>query len=103
MSAMIIQYRTRPEAAAENRRLVEAVLRDAAKAEGIQYAAFQYEDGVTFVHIVATNAGAKLEQLTSFAEFRRDLESRVEPGSHTATKVDVLGLAVRGSQAVRAT
>jgi hypothetical protein len=95
MSATIIQYRTRPEAAAENRRLVEAVLRDAVRVEGIQYAAFQHEDGVTFVHIVARNAGEKLEQLTSFAEFRSDLESRVEPGSRTATEVDVLGLAVR--------
>jgi hypothetical protein len=102
MSATIIQYRTRPEAAAENRRLVEAVLRDAAQVEGIQYAAFQHEDGVTFVHIIARNAGEKLEQLTSFAEFRLELESRVEPGSRTATEVDVLGLAVRSTRAVPA-
>jgi hypothetical protein len=95
MSAMIIQYRTHPEAAAENRRLVEAVLRDAAREEGIRYAAFQHEDGVTFVHIVTENAGGKLDRLPAFAEFRRGLESRTEPGSRTATRVDVLGLAVR--------
>ncbi len=95
MSAMIIQYRTHPEAAAENRRLVEAVLRAAAREDGIQYAAFQHEDGVTFVHVVAGNAGGKLERLPEFAEFRRGLESRTEPGSRTATRVDALGPAVR--------
>jgi hypothetical protein len=97
MSAMIIQYRTRPEAAAENRRLVEAVLRDAAKVGGIQYAAFAHEDEATFVHIVAQNAGEKLEQLPSFAEFQLDLESRVVPGSRSLTRVDVLGLAVQST------
>ncbi|HVV11771.1 hypothetical protein [Amycolatopsis sp.] len=95
MSATIIQYRTRPEAAAENRRLVEAVLREAAQAGGIQYAAFQ--DGVNFVHIVAQHAEDKLQQLGAFAEFRLDLDARVEPGSRTARKVEVLGLAVQSS------
>jgi hypothetical protein len=33
MNAMIIQYRTRPEAAADNRRLVEAVLRAATRGQ----------------------------------------------------------------------
>ena len=93
MSAKIIQYRTHPEAAAENRRLVQAVLREAAQVDGIQYAAFQQEDGVTFVHIVAQGSD-QLTQLASFTEFQRDFGSRVEPGSTTATQVDVLGLAV---------
>jgi hypothetical protein len=94
---MIIQYRTRPEAAAGNRHLVEAVLREAAQVEGIRYAAFQHGDGVTFVHVVSENSGPELERLASFAEFRRELDSRMEPGSRTVTEVDVLGLAVRGT------
>ncbi|TDQ00281.1 hypothetical protein [Labedaea rhizosphaerae] len=93
MSAKIIQYRTRREAAAENRRLVEAVLREAAQVADIQYAAFQQDDGVTFVHIVSQGS-AQLTGLASFAEFQRDFDSRVEPGSRTTTTVDVLGLAV---------
>lgn len=96
MSAMIIQYRTRPEAADENRRLVEAVIREAAEEDGIRYSAFQHEDGVTFVHVVTENADGKLARLPAFAEFRLELESRIEPGSRTATPVDVIGKDVIG-------
>lgn len=92
MSAKIIQYRTHRESAAENRRLVEAVLREAAQVEGIQYAAFQLDDGVTFVHIV-TQGSEQLERLASFAEFRKGVESRAEPGSRTSAEVEVLGMA----------
>jgi hypothetical protein len=101
VSAKIIQYRTRPAAAAENRRLVEAVLREAAQVPGIRYAAFHHDDGVTFVHIV-TEGSAQLTALASFAEFQRDFESRVEPGSRTTTTADVLGLAVSPTPAAAA-
>lgn len=93
MSAVLIRYRTRPESAAENRSLVEAVLREAAETSGVRYSAFQEEDGVTFVHLVVRNDGGKLEQLPSFRRFREDLASRVEPGSRTATTLNVLGSA----------
>jgi hypothetical protein len=99
MSATIIQYRTHPHAAAENRRLVEAVVKDATEVGGIRYTAYQQADGVTFVHIAGAN-GEKLQDLSSFAAFQRDLESRVEPGSRTVTKVDTIGLAAQDRPSV---
>jgi hypothetical protein len=94
MSATIIQYQTHPHAAEENRRLIEAVIKDATDFGGIRYAAYQQADGVTFVHIAGANAD-KLQDLSSFAAFRSDLESRVVPGSRTVTKVDTIGSAAQ--------
>jgi hypothetical protein len=78
--ATIIRYETRPEAADENRRLVERVFRELGEAapDGLRYAAFRLSDGVTFVHVVATEGGADpLSALPAFAEFQRGASDRM--------------------------
>jgi hypothetical protein len=80
---VVVRYKTRPEAADENQRLVEQVFAQLATEDpgGLRYATFRLGDGVTFVH-VATQAGEAnpLAKTSAFAEFQRDIASRcVEP------------------------
>ncbi len=76
---VIVRYRTRPEAADENARLVEAVYGSLAELAptGFQYTTYRLDDGATFVH-VADFAGPDnpLAALPAFAEFQRDLAQR---------------------------
>ena len=50
---LIIRYRTRPEAAEENSRLVDAVFASLAEIKPVDfsYTAYRLADGVSFVHI----------------------------------------------------
>ena len=78
---VIVRYRTRPDAAAENARLVEGVY--AALAElrpaDFRYTTYRLQDGVTFVHVARHGDGANpLPDLPEFAEFQRELQSRCD-------------------------
>jgi hypothetical protein len=66
----MVRYRVRPEAVAENERLVRAVYDELAEAspDGFHYGTFKLDDGVSFVHI-ATQAGDE-SPLGSNAAFR---------------------------------
>ncbi|MBF5000397.1 hypothetical protein IRT45_24955 [Nocardia sp. BSTN01] len=98
MNARVIQYRTHPEAAEENRRLIEDVVREVGQAgPGLRYAAFVLEDGVTFVHFAALDDPDRLASISAFGVFREHLEDRVVPGSRTETKLDVIGFSVKNS------
>jgi len=89
---VIVTYRTRPQAAGENARLIEDVFAALAAAApaGLAYAAYRLADSVTFVH-VATLAGPgnPLAALPAFAEFQRELAARCEepPAPSDATLV----------------
>jgi hypothetical protein len=76
---VIVRYRTRPEAADENSRLVAAVFASLAEArpEGFAYTTYRLADGVTFVHVARFDGPENpLVSLPAFAEFQRDLASR---------------------------
>jgi hypothetical protein len=79
MCTAVIRYRTKPEAADENQRLIENVFAELAlKAPaGLRYSSFRLDDGVTFLHI-ATGDG--LPELPAFQEFQRDLADRLAAG-----------------------
>ncbi|MFI5101530.1 MAG: hypothetical protein ACHQE5_13615 [Actinomycetes bacterium] len=76
---VIVRYRTRPEAADENARLVQAVFGSLAELAptGFRYTTYRLGDGTTFVH-VADFAGPDnpLADLPEFAEFQRELAQR---------------------------
>jgi hypothetical protein len=82
----IIQYRTKPDQAQENQRLIEAVMTAlaAVRPAGLEYTAYRCEDGVTFVHVVRGNAGA-LAELPAFQEFQSGSADRIEQGPHRTT------------------
>lgn len=80
-STAIVRYATRPEAADENQRLIEAVLAelDATKPEGVSYSAFRLADGVTFVHVAVFDSEANpLAELKSFKEFASTIAQRCD-------------------------
>jgi hypothetical protein len=82
-SHVVVRYRTRPEAADENSRLVEAVFASLAEAalQDFAYSTFRLADGVTFLHVARQgDGGSPLASLPAFVEFQRELASRcVEP------------------------
>jgi hypothetical protein len=90
---LIIRYRTRPEAADENSRLVQAVFASLAeiKPNGFAYRTYRLADGVSFVHLAHIDGAENpLAALPAFAEFQRDLARRcVEPP--TPTEATVVG------------
>jgi len=88
----VIRYRTTPEAADENARLVAAVYAALAEArpDDLEYATYRLEDGVTFVHVAKLpDESNPLASIPAFAEFQREIESRCveQPSPQRATVV----------------
>ena len=54
MKATVVRYQAKPERAAENQQLIEALFTEleARQPEGFTYKVFRLEDGVNFVHVV---------------------------------------------------
>ena len=54
MKATVVRYQAKPERAAENQQLIEAVFAELAQRqpEGFTYKVFRLEDGVSFLHVV---------------------------------------------------
>lgn len=80
MSTHIIRYTTKPDRAEENQQLVEAVFEQlqAEQPEGLHYATFRLEDGVSFVHIVSYDDDESdlLSPLSAFQAFQKDAADR---------------------------
>jgi quinol monooxygenase YgiN len=80
MSKVIVRYRVKPECAEENERLVRAVYEELQQrgVEGLSYATFRLEDGLSFVHIASvTDAAANpLVEVEAFREFQKDIAER---------------------------
>lgn len=93
MGTAVIRYRTTPEAADENQRLIEAVFAELATAApaGLRYTAVRLADGVTFEHFVMNadeGAGDGLTALAAFQAFQRGLSDRLAgPVERTAATV----------------
>jgi hypothetical protein len=83
MTVKIITYKTKPESAEENARLVEAVYTELAreKPEGIKYATFRLDDGVSFVHVALLDGEVNpLSKSVAFGEFQSEIGSRLAEG-----------------------
>ena len=83
MNQVIVQYRVKPDRAAENVELVRAVYDELerTKPEGLRYATFQLDDGVSFVHVAVNDSGLErspLTELAAFQEFQREIADRCE-------------------------
>jgi hypothetical protein len=83
MKRTLVRYKTKPEKAQENERLIEDVFRElrAKSPEGIRYLAVKLGDGSSFVHFVSYEDGAStLHTLEAFRAFVSGAKERcVEP------------------------
>jgi hypothetical protein len=82
MGTIVIRYRAKPDQAAENRRLVEAVFEElnAIEPAGLRYATYRLADD-TFLHIAEVTADPNpLSGLAAFARFQEAIGERCEPG-----------------------
>jgi hypothetical protein len=89
---VVVRYRTRPEAADENVRLVQQVYAEleAIEPSGFRYATYRLADGVSFVHVAQHEDDQNpLPTLPAFAEFQRELARRCDqqPEPSAATVV----------------
>jgi hypothetical protein len=92
MYQRLIRYRTKPEQADANARLVEAVYAELHRTspEGVSYATFRLDDQVTFVHLVRVQAEPNpLLAVRAFGEFTGGIAGRVEQGPVTDNLTEV--------------
>jgi hypothetical protein len=83
MPTVVVRYRTKPERADENQRLVEKVFAelDEINATGFAYASFRLEDGTSFVHVVVEEDGpssVSLNDVPAFQEFTAGIADRCD-------------------------
>jgi hypothetical protein len=79
----VIRYRTKPECADENERLIRNVFAELAdvQPEGLHYASFRLDDGVSFLHVAVIDGEVNpLQTSNAFAEFQSNIKHRVEEG-----------------------
>ena len=95
MKATVVRYQAKPERAAENQALIEAVFAelDEREPEGFTYKVFRLEDGVSFIHVVIEHdidEPDSLQEVPAFQTFVADIADRcvVPP---VATRATIVG------------
>jgi hypothetical protein len=82
MKNVVVRYRTKPDRAGENQRLIENVFDELRRSDpgGICYATFRLADGVSFVHVASLEIDDvnPLAQTAAFAEFQRGIAERCD-------------------------
>jgi len=81
---VVVRYRVRPEAVAENERLIRQVFAQLAREQlpGVRYQTVKLADGVSFEHVASHDGEGPnpLTQLAAFREFAGGIRERcVEP------------------------
>jgi hypothetical protein len=85
MRQVMVRYTVKPERAAENEQLVRAVYEELARTEpdGLRYATYRLDDGVTFIHIASSDTAdgrSPLADVEAFKRFQEHIADRVEEG-----------------------
>ncbi len=95
MSTTVVRYRTKPDRAAENQRLIEAVFAELAEREpaGFTYKVFRLDDGVSFIHVVIehdVDDPGSLQDVRAFQEFLAGIDDRCD-APPIATGASIVG------------
>ena len=83
----VIRYRTKPEHADENERLIREVFAELAEGAptGLHYATFRLDDGVSFVHVAVIDGDENpLTVAGAFAAFQSGIGDRCAEGPKAA-------------------
>ena len=81
MKQVMVRYRVKPEAAAENERLVRAVYAalERERPDDLRYRTVVLDDGLTFVHTAGVEGdGTPLSDLEAFRAFQADIAGRCD-------------------------
>ncbi len=81
--AKVVRYTTKPEHAEENESLIRKVFAELAETEpdGIRYAAFRLDDGVSFVHVAVVDGEQNpLASSAAFGQFQSGIGERCAQG-----------------------
>ncbi len=81
MRQVMVRYKVKPDRGAENEALVRAVYEElaASEPEGLRYATYRLEDGVSFVHLATVDGEHNpLAETAAFARFQADVRDRCE-------------------------
>jgi hypothetical protein len=82
MKQVIVRYKVKPEQAAENEELVQAVYAELheTKPPGLHYATFRLDDGVSFLHLSAhdTDGPSPLTNVGAFKRFQENIADRCD-------------------------
>ena len=81
MRQVMVRYKVKSERVAENEALVRAVYEELArvKPDGLHYATFRLEDGVSFAHIAVTTDGSDpLFDVEAFQRFQDGIADRCD-------------------------
>ena len=103
MSTRVIRYRTHPDRADENQRLIEGVFAELAerRPEGVRYASVRSADG-SFVHIVTVDVEPNpLLALASFARFQEGIGERCDEAPVVSVLHEVGSYRVLGEESPR--
>jgi hypothetical protein len=79
----VIRYRTKPDHADENERLIREVFAELAEQDpgGLHYAAFRLDDGVSFLHVAVLEGEENpLTSSPAFAAFQSGIGERCAEG-----------------------
>ena len=79
----VIRYRTHPQDAEENERLIREVFAELAvtQPDGLRYASFRLADGVSFVHVAVQDGEVSpLSDSAAFAKFQAGIGERCAEG-----------------------
>ncbi|HEY2717420.1 MAG TPA: hypothetical protein VGI73_14480 [Solirubrobacterales bacterium] len=93
MKRIMVRYTVKPEHAARNAELIKEVYEelDREQPQGLRYAAFVLDDGVTFMHIVVRDEeGSSLTEIAAFQRFREGLRDRCDVPP-VSTELDEVG------------
>ena len=79
----VVRYQVKPERAAENEQLIQAVFAqlEERESQGFTYKVFRLDDGVSFIHVVIehdTDRSDSLQDLPAFQSFVADIAGRCD-------------------------
>ena len=89
----VVRYRTSPQDADENERLIRDVFAELAaeQPDGLRYASFRLDDGVSFVHVAVLDSDKNpLSDSAAFASFQSGINDRCADGP-VASDATVVG------------
>jgi hypothetical protein len=91
MRRVLVRYRVKPELVEENERLVRDVYAELAATEpdGLRYATFKLDDGVTFVHVAVHDDDNPLTRTEAFQRFTAGIRERCDEPPVTAALEEI--------------